>query len=411
MRLVFSHGTLSLLLFAITVISPLAGARAQTAPSDRLAPINGLSLAAREGSGDAVSLYIATRHGLLRAGPDGMASLVAGLKGGLLSLAVDPENPSRMLASGHAPDGGNLGVMMSPDGGGSWTRISDGADGPVAFRAIDISRADPRVIYAVFNGLQVSRDGGLTWRTAGTLPRDVFALAASSLNGDTVYGATKGGLLVSRDGGDTWRPAYQDTRPATMVHAAPGGRLYAFVYGIGLIAAEEPGLAWQTLSSDFADRYMRNLALDPGDPMRLYATVDTGAIVTSGDGGKSWTSFEGSHRASPANIARGKRLYADNCQACHGLGGIGESPGNPAAKDEFGFKAPALNDDAHAWHHSDRNLSQTIRNGSSRNERMVAFKDILSTQDVENLVSYIKSLWSFRSLACQGARHMACMGH
>jgi mono/diheme cytochrome c family protein len=42
---------------------------------------------------------------------------------------------------------------------------------------------------------------------------------------------------------------------------------------------------------------------------------------------------------------------------------------------------------------------------------MAAFKDTLSGEDVENVVAYIKSLWNFRSLACQGARHMACMGH
>jgi mono/diheme cytochrome c family protein len=54
---------------------------------------------------------------------------------------------------------------------------------------------------------------------------------------------------------------------------------------------------------------------------------------------------------------------------------------------------------------------QTIRKGSPRNERMVAFEGALSDEDVENVVAYIKTLWDFRALACQGARHMACMGH
>lgn len=409
MQLAFYRGILSLLLFAIMVASPLSDSRAQTTPTDRLTRISGLLLAAREGSGDSVSLYVATQYGLLRATPDGMASLVPGLKAGLMSLAVNPGNPRMMLTSGIAPDGNNLGVMMSPDGGESWTRISGGANGPVAFRAMDISRADSNVVYAVFNGLQISRDAGRTWQTGAKLPEDVIALAASSVRKDTLYSATKGGLFLSRDGGANWQLAYGIRRPVTMVRAAPGGRLYAFVYGVGLITTEEPGLVWEALSRDFADRYIVNLTLDPGDPKRLYATVDTGAIMTSGDGGKSWTSFEGSHVASLGNIARGKQLYEDNCQECHGVGGIGESPRNPAARDEFGFKAPALNDDAHAWHHSDKNLTATIRNGSARNERMVAFKHSLSGEDVENVISYIKSLWSFRSLACQGARHMSCM--
>lgn len=409
MRRIFSQGTLLLLLFGMTVASPLSGSRAQTTPTERLSGITGLSLAAPEGPRDTVSLYIATQYGLLRAGPDGMASLVPGLKASLTSLAVNPENPRMMLASGYAAGGDKPGVMMSSDGGGSWTRISDGADGAAAFGAMDISRADPDVVYALSNGLRISRDAGRTWKSGGRLPEDVFGLAASSLKSGALYIATKGGLLVSRDDGVSWEPAFGTPRPATMVHAAPGGRLIAFVYGIGLITTRESDLAWETLSKDFAGRYILNLAFDPGDPKRLYATVDTGAIMTSGDGGKSWTSFEGSHRATAANIARGKQLYEDNCQACHGAGGIGESPGNPSARDAFGFKAPALNDDAHGWHHSDKNLSATILNGSSRNERMVAFKETLSNEDVDNVISYVKSLWSFRSLACQGARHMSCM--
>jgi mono/diheme cytochrome c family protein len=394
MQRTFFQGTLSILLLAITVMSPLSDSRAQTTPTDRLSRISGLLLASREASEGSVSLYIATQYGLLRARPDGMASLIPGLEAGLTSLAVNPENPRMMLTSGYASDGKKLGVMMSPDGGESWTRISDGANGPVAFQAIDISHADPEIVYAIADGLQISRDAGRT----------------SSLENGTLYTATKGGLLFSLDDGVNWKPAYAAPRPATMVQAAPGGRLYAFVYGIGLITTQEPGLAWEILSRDFADRYILDLALDPGDPKRLYATVDTGAIMTSGDGGKSWTSFEGSHRATAANIARGKQLYEDNCQACHGVGGIGESPGDPSARDEYGFKAPALNDDAHGWHHSDKNLSATVLNGSSRNERMVAFKETLSDEDVDNVIAYVKSLWNFRSLACQGARHMSCMG-
>jgi len=40
---------------------------------------------------------------------------------------------------------------------------------------------------------------------------------------------------------------------------------------------------------------------------------------------------------------------------------------------------------------------------------MMPYKEIISEQDAGNLVAYLKSLWSPRSLACQGARHMRCM--
>jgi hypothetical protein len=214
MQRTFFQGILSLLLLAITVMSPLSDSRAQTTPTDRLARINGLLVAAREASEGSVSLYIATQYGLLRARPDGMASLIPGLEAGLTSLAVNPENPRMMLTSGYASDGKKLGVMMSPDGGESWTRISDGANGPVAFQAIDISHADPEIVYAIADGLQISRDAGRTWESGGKLPEDVFDLAASSLENGTLYTATKGGLLFSLDDGVNWKPAYAAPRPS-----------------------------------------------------------------------------------------------------------------------------------------------------------------------------------------------------
>jgi mono/diheme cytochrome c family protein len=89
--------------------------------------------------------------------------------------------------------------------------------------------------------------------------------------------------------------------------------------------------------------------------------------------------------------------------------GVGENPEDMHAKDEFGFVAPPMDDSAHAWHHADFDLVKTILDGSPRNRRMAPWRESLSRDDAEDLVAYIKSLWNFRSLACQGARHMRCM--
>jgi mono/diheme cytochrome c family protein len=187
-----------------------------------------------------------------------------------------------------------------------------------------------------------------------------------------------------------------------------------FVYGTGLItapesAAQESQASWKTIASDFQDRVLMGLVGDPQGRDRVYALTDTGAIMIGRDGGQSWTSLEGSEKATVPAIRQGARLYAENCQQCHGVQGVGERPDDPNAKDDYGFVAPALNDDAHAWHHPDRQLIDMILNGSSRNQRMIAWKATLSRDDAENLVAYIKNLWSFRSLACQGGRHMKCM--
>lgn len=408
MPLTFLRAISAFLLFATLLVSPLSHSHAQSAPSDRLTAISGLLLAPGEKSQASLSLYLATPYGLVRAKPDGMMSLVPVLNAGLVSLTASPENPAIMLASGYDAKSKKIGVMKSSDGGGNWTQLSDGASGADALQSITISAADPQVVYALGNGLQVSKDGGRLWKSGGNLPDNVIAVAASSVQSQTLYAAAKGGVFVSRDGGGKWLQADKEPGPATLIHAAPGGKLYAFIYGRGLVTAEEPELEWTLLSKEFGSQVLLNFAIDPGDPERLYATVDTGAIVTSNDGGKTWISFEGSDKASPENIATGKQLYEENCVACHGVDGVGESPHFPMEKDEYGFKAPALNNDSHGWHHSDKNIAEAILKGSPQNERMVAFRDSLSDEDVDNLIAYIKSLWNFRSISCQGKRHMAC---
>jgi len=390
--------------FVTVAFAPLA-VYAEPVPLDGIDHVHGLTV----DKSNPDRLLLATHHGLFAATENGLAVRVSKLNADFMSFAEDPLIPGKLYASGHPAQGGNLGVMISQDGGVVWENLSQGDGGPVDFHALSVSPVDSRILYGIHEGLQLSRDGGKVWQRIADAPKRTFALAASAKDVDTVYAATMQGLLVSRDSGRNWEEAYFLKRPATMVHIAADGRMYAFIYGVGLVSAEEPSFAWTTISEVFQDRALMSLSVHPQDKSRLFAVTDTNAIMISKDGGKSWFSFEGNQRQTAEGIAAGAKLYAENCQACHGAKGVGERPDNPNAQDEYGFVAPALNDDAHGWHHPDAQLVETILNGSPRNERMIAWKESLSREDAESLVIYIKSLWSFRSLACQGTRHMACM--
>jgi mono/diheme cytochrome c family protein len=151
------------------------------------------------------------------------------------------------------------------------------------------------------------------------------------------------------------------------------------------------------------------MAIDPNDPDRIHVVADTGAIVTSRDGGRTWVSYIGHDRETPERVAAARKTFEEYCQSCHGEKGVGERPKDIHGQDEYGFVAPPLDNSSHGWHHDDGNLAYTILNGSPRNPRMLAFKEIISEEDAKNTVAYIKSLWNFRSLACQGAMHMKCM--
>lgn len=380
-------------------------ANAEPVPLARLGHVHGIAL----DPGEPSRVLLATHQGLFAASPNGLATRVSKLNADFTALTVHPKDPGKFFASAKSAKGGNLGVMVSEDGGATWRRISDAADGQMAFQAITISPTNPDLMYGAGKDLQVSRDGGLTWRRVAPAPESLLALSASSGDENILLAATMKGLLISHDGGQNWRAGYFIKRPATMVHSTASGRQFAFIYGTGLVETQEPSLAWKTVAFDFQDRAIMGIVVSPDDPGRFFAVTDTGVAMTSADGGKRWTSFQGSQRISAATLARGKNLFEENCEACHGVKGIGERPDDPEARDEYGFAAPALNDDAHAWHHPDQQLVEMILNGSRRNERMIAWKETLSRDEAGYLVTYIKSLWSFRSLACQGGRHTSCM--
>jgi mono/diheme cytochrome c family protein len=94
-------------------------------------------------------------------------------------------------------------------------------------------------------------------------------------------------------------------------------------------------------------------------------------------------------------IARGQAVYSKHCMECHGAGGKG-LPGDWRIRDAAGrFPPPPLDDSAHAWHHPTAVLLEVIREGSPGGQgNMPAWKGKLGEQEMQDVVAYIKSLWS-----------------
>ena len=240
---------------------------------------------------DGEQLLIATHHGLYRAGRDGDAQLVSP-KQDFMGFTVHPNDPDTLYASGHPESGGNLGFIASTDGGRTWGQLSPGAEGPVDFHQLAVSQADPRTIYGHFRGLQVSRDGGETWAIVGPAPEKLIDLAASARNVDLLYAATETGLFVSADGGRTWC-ALLAGAPATLVEATTAGDLYAFIYGQGLMKAQEGSDDFVLLGYEAPGGFLLHLTVHPSDSQLLFAADKQGRVVTSIDGGRNWGLFGG----------------------------------------------------------------------------------------------------------------------
>lgn len=238
---------------------------------------------------DSRRLLIATHHGLHAMRLEtATVEPVSERRDDFMGFTPHPADETKLYASGHPAHGGNLGFVVSTDGGRNWTMLSQGIGGPVDFHQMDVSKANPNVIYGAHGGLQVSRDGGRNWSLVGPVPDGLIDLAASSTSVTRLYAATQQGLLVSEDGGRVWQPAHLLRRAFSMVEVATDGAVYAFMLGRGLLRAEEPSLNWQTLSNGFGDRYLLHFAVDPVDPARQYASTQNNELLTSDDGGRTW---------------------------------------------------------------------------------------------------------------------------
>lgn len=77
----------------------------------------------------------------------------------MLSLAIDPQNPNRMISYSNT-----WGLAVSEDGGASWTSLEEDLGGEAALFLV-IAPQDPKTIYALTNQnhLYKTSDGGSIW--------------------------------------------------------------------------------------------------------------------------------------------------------------------------------------------------------------------------------------------------------
>ena len=103
--------------------------------------------------------------------------------------------------------------------------------------------------------------------------------------------------------------------------------------------------------------------------------------------------------------ADGAALYAEHCAACHGADLEGE-PDWRIQNEDGSMPAPPHDDSGHTWHHADQMLHDYTRLGGEETLRrmgvtgvvsaMPAFGDVMSDEEIDAVLDFIKSNWSPR---------------
>ena len=91
----------------------------------------------------------------------------------------------------------------------------------------------------------------------------------------------------------------------------------------------------------------------------------------------------------------GQDLFATACAVCHGANGEGQ-PNWHIRKEDGTLPPPPLNGDGHTWHHADGLLYRIVSSGggiSGYESGMPAFGEVLSHQEIIDVLMYVKSLW------------------
>ncbi|WP_052951775.1 WD40/YVTN/BNR-like repeat-containing protein [Devosia soli] len=272
--------THTLLLLSAVLASPVLGSEhAQPVALSELTHIHGVVLPAGSDT-----ILLATHHGLYSVDPAGNTTMVSAEPDDFMGFTAATDG--RLFASGHPATGGNIGVIGAANADGAWRHLSDGQNGPVDFHAMSVSPADGQTLYGSFRGIQVSRDGGGTWEVSGPGPAELIDLAAAPDAPGHVYAGTMAGLFESEDFGRTWSEVTAAGGPVTALETRADGNLYAFVAGRGLMRLEAEELV---AVGEVTDMVLLHLGFDPDDQNRVVAVTTESAVLSSLDGGKSWS--------------------------------------------------------------------------------------------------------------------------
>lgn len=256
-------------------------------------------------------LYGASGSGIYKSWDQGATwAPEATLAFGVASITVDPTTKGLVYAGG-SDIFGKATLARSTNGGQSWTPLA-----PNLFASagdvwgITLEPGNPAAIWACVEptpfgtngGVYGSLDGGQTWTRSLPFPfPSGCSLAADPAAPGTLYAGIdlyltvatgvqiSYGIWKTTDNGAHWNQVIAPTEQvnALAVDGGPPGRVYAGLQSLAVIASQDGGATWASASAKLWATAVARVTASPTTPGELYAAAESN-VVKSTDGGATW---------------------------------------------------------------------------------------------------------------------------
>ena len=236
--------------------------------------------------------------------PDG--GIFQSVDGGVSWSATDAMKGQSVLALASAPSdsktivaGTLTGIYRSADAGASWQLISPPENKEIhEVESIAIDPVDPSTIYAgTWHLPWKTMDGGKTWipikgKEQGIIDdSDVFSIIVDPKNPKIVFASACSGIYKSENSGERFskiqgipntarrtRVLMQDPQHQSIVFAGTTEGLYR---------TNDSGKIWTRMTGP--EVIVNDVFVDPTDSQKVLLATDRGGVLTSADGGSSFT--------------------------------------------------------------------------------------------------------------------------
>ena len=208
---------------------------------------------------------------------------------GRIGLAIPPGEPDTVYATIEAANKAG-GFFRSTDGGQTWERRHEQVSGAAQYyQELFCDPKNPKRVYAMDTWMQVTEDGGKTWRRVGETHKHVdnHALWIDPANTNHLVSGCDGGVYESRDCGATWE--FKANLPIIQYYrvAVDNARPFYGVYGgtQDNFSMGGPSRTRNLHGSTAFDWYVTQggdgfySQVDPDDPDTVYSESQYGGLV------------------------------------------------------------------------------------------------------------------------------------